>query len=101
VSAPEDQPRHDLTVVEMKLGRDDEPDILGCLLAAHTADGWTMTAYVRPGLEVDEFAGVHEGALERLQRLRMHGPEPDGWLVRPDGDLQLWLRLVYLPDLEG
>jgi hypothetical protein len=51
--------------------------------------------------EVDWRDFLEQEVVPRVQRLREHGPEPDGWrTVSPDGPWQLWLFQAELPLLD-
>jgi hypothetical protein len=72
------------------------PDALGVVVASE-AGAWLG---FRADLDEAGRAQLLAGAVERVERLREHGPEPDSWQLREsDGAWQLWLRLVELPPL--
>ncbi|MDX3075765.1 hypothetical protein [Streptomyces sp. MI02-7b] len=85
---------------ETDFGREDEPDIGGCLLAESVEDGIRANIVVRPGLVGEARTAFAEWAESRLQRFLEHGPEPDGWQERSDGAWQLWGRWAQLPSLD-
>jgi hypothetical protein len=85
---------------EIDFGREDEPDVGGCLLAEDVPDGGgtRVKAAIRPGLDGWQRDMFAEWAESRFARLIEHGPEPDGWQERSDGARQLWGRLTKMPD---
>jgi hypothetical protein len=89
-----------LILQETELGRDDDPDVGGCLMAGISNGQAGVQVVIRPGLAGqlrEEFAAWAES---RIQRFLQHGPEPDGWRQRPDGVWQLWGRLQEMPSLD-
>lgn len=86
-------------IEEENLGREDEPDIVGCALLDEADGGVRGRFVVRPGLTAEHRAGFAEWAVQRVERFLEHGPEPDGWQRRSDGAWQLWVRQVQMPPL--
>jgi hypothetical protein len=84
---------------EVDFGREDEPLIDGCALIREVDGGMAARLVIRPGLDEEYRDGFAEWAVQRLERFEEHGPEPDGWQRRSDGDWQLWVRRVQLPPL--
>ncbi len=88
------------TLQEYDLGREDEPDIGSLLLIEHSdALPDAFRVFIRPGLDPADLVGVTSWARRVFERYLEHGPEPDGWQLRTDGDHQLWGRKVYLPPI--
>jgi hypothetical protein len=89
-----------LILQETELGRDDEPDVGGCLMA-EISEGWAgVQVVIKPGLAGQPRADFAEWAESRIKRFLQHGPEPDGWRQRPDGVWQLWGRMQEMPSLD-
>jgi hypothetical protein len=89
-----------LILQETDLGRDDEPDVGGCLMA-EISEGWAgVQVVIKPGLAGPPRADFAEWAESRIKRFLQHGPEPDGWRQRPDGVWQLWGRRQEMPSLD-
>ncbi len=92
-----------LVIEEYDLERDDEPDVIGLVVVwwldpAH--ERYRVVLFVAPGTTTERRAQFAEWAASRLSRLMESGPEPDGWQERQtDGGLQLWARLVFLPEV--
>jgi hypothetical protein len=88
------------------IGEDDfpsppvDPEHEGCALIGEREGGIIVNLTVRTGLDGERRAGFAEWAESRIDRFLEHGPEPDGWQKRSDGDWQLWVRRVYLGDLD-
>ncbi|MCX5170564.1 MULTISPECIES: hypothetical protein [Streptomyces] len=89
-----------LEIEEVDFGREDEPDIDGCALLSQRDEGLAVRLVIRPGLASEFRAGFAEWALQRIERFEEHGPEPDGWQKRSDGDWQLWVRRHVLPSVD-
>lgn len=88
-------------IEELDFGREDDPDVDGCALIHAIPDvGISVKLVVRPGLAPEFRAGFAEWAKQRIGRFLEHGPEPDGWQLRSDGDWQMWVRRVELPPWE-
>lgn len=87
-------------IEEEDFGREDEPLVAGCALLREVGDGVMVRLVVRPGLEGELRVTFAEWAQQKILRFAEHGPEPDGWQRRSDGDWQLWARLVQLPSLD-
>ncbi|MFF0487798.1 hypothetical protein ACFYTQ_02120 [Nocardia sp. NPDC004068] len=85
---------------ETDFGREDEPDIGGCLLVRQVDGGLMMKVAIRPGIAGEERDMFAQWAESRLLRFAEHGPEPDGWQHRSDGDWQLWGRWQQMPGLD-
>ncbi|MEU6703873.1 hypothetical protein [Streptomyces wuyuanensis] len=85
---------------DLDFGREDEPDICGCILINEVDDGLQARLIIRPGLDRDLRASFAEWAVQRIGRFAEHGPEPDGWQRRTDGAWQLWARGVDLPAID-
>jgi hypothetical protein len=85
---------------EIDFGREDEPNVSGCLVAQYVEQGVRLKVAVRPGLSGHWREGFAEWAESRLQRFLDHGPEPDGWQKRSDGAWQLWGRWTQMPSLD-
>jgi hypothetical protein len=86
---------------EEDFGREDEPDVVGCILAEPVEGGTRAKAVIRPGLTGKLRAMFAEWAESRLQRFTEDGPEPDGWQRRiGDRAWQLWARLHEMPDTD-
>lgn len=86
---------------EEDFGREDEPDIGGCLLAQPVEGGTKMRAVIRPGMPDDRRQTFDEWAASRLLRFHEHGPDPDGWQKRTSDDAwQLWGRFTEMPSLD-
>jgi len=85
---------------EVDFGREDEPDIDGCAVVSVVGDeGIAASFVIRPGLAEELRAGFAEWAVQKVDRFAEHGPEPDGWQHRSDGDWQLWARRVEMPPI--
>ncbi|WP_019073250.1 hypothetical protein [Streptomyces hokutonensis] len=89
-----------LELEEEDFGREDEPDVDGCALIGVRDEGLQVRLVIRPGLAPAFRAGFAEWALQRIQRFEEHGPEPDGWQKRSDGNWQLWVRRHWLPQID-
>jgi hypothetical protein len=89
-----------LILQETELGRDDDPDVGGCLMAEISDGQAGVQVVIRPGLTGQPRADFAEWAESRIKRFLEHGPEPDGWRQRPDGVWQLWGRLQEMPSLD-
>jgi hypothetical protein len=85
---------------ETDFGDNVDPDVFGCLLVRQVDNGLMMKVAIRPGLVRDARETFAQWAESRLQRFAEHGPEPDGWQKRSDGDWQLWGRLQQMPRLD-
>jgi hypothetical protein len=70
---------------EEDFGREDEPDVCGCLLAGTVTGGTRVKAVIRPGLSSWQRETFAEWTESRFARLLEHGPEPDGWQKRSCG----------------
>jgi hypothetical protein len=81
-------------------GTEVDPQVSGCLLVRQFSEGLMMRATVRQGVIGDARELFAEWAESRFLRFGEHGPEPDGWQKRSDGDWQLWVRLRQMPDLD-
>ncbi len=81
-------------------GSDCDLALSGCLLVRQLDDGLMMKAAIRPGLAGETREQFAEWAKSRFLRFAEHGPEPDGWQKRSDGDWQLWARLQQMPSLD-
>jgi hypothetical protein len=77
-----------------------DPELGGCLLARPVDGGVQVKVVIRPELQGWERVTFAEWAESRFMRFIEHGPEPDGWQVRPDGDWQLCGRLTQMPPLD-
>jgi len=97
------------TPVEYRPARDlamrDDPAVLGTLLAGTrlTDDGVlgsTFRVVARDDLDEQDRALFADWALQRVERYLEHGPDPDAWQRRSDGDYQLTARKVEGPVLE-
>ncbi|MGW0251067.1 hypothetical protein ACWDYH_31005 [Nocardia goodfellowii] len=89
-----------ISLEETDFGREDEPDVGGCLLVEAFEQGMKVMVAVRPGLVGGDRETYAEWAESRLRRFAEHGPEPDGWQKRSDGRWQLWARQQQLPSLD-
>ena len=81
-------------------GRNDEPDVFGCVIVKYEGDGVAARLAVRPGLDDEQRAGFAGWALQVLEHFIEHGPGFDGWQERSDGGWQLWSRAHLLPSLD-
>nr|WP_181393174.1 hypothetical protein [Streptomyces rochei] len=104
-SAAEQKLTHDYgwPLEEVDFGREDEPDVGGCLLARQVPTGVQVRIVIRPGLAGDDRDTFAAWALQLVERFIEHGPEgpqADGWQKRSDGDWQLWGRVHDLPPLD-
>jgi hypothetical protein len=86
-------------VEEVDFGREDEPDVDGCVLANYVGEGVTARVTIRPGLDADLRAGFATWALQILENFIEHGPEFDGWQKRSDEGWQLWGRRHEFPSV--
>jgi hypothetical protein len=77
-----------------------DPELGGCLLARPVDDGVQVKVVIRPELPGWQRVTFAEWAESRFMRFIEHGPEPDGWQKRPDGDWQLCGRLTQMPFLD-
>jgi hypothetical protein len=82
---------------EIDFGREDEPDVGGCIMAEDAEGGTRVKVVIRPGLAGEPRATFAEWAESRFARLIEHGPEPDGWEDHGYGRWQLWARMHQLP----
>jgi hypothetical protein len=99
--APWQLPALGIALEEEHFGRDDEPDIAGCLLAEYVEGGTRMRAVIRPDLADELCQTFAKWAESRLLRFHEVGPEPDGWQKRTSDDAwQLWGRLTQMPELD-
>lgn len=89
-------------LIEKDFGREDEPDVIGCLLVQRIEEGLKFRAFIRPGTTGEQRTTCAEWAVSRIQRFIEYGPEPDGWKARSDMDdgWQLWAREQLLPDFD-
>jgi hypothetical protein len=87
-------------VEEVDFGREDEPDVHGCVLVKDVGEGIAARVVVRPGLREELRAGFTAWALQVLEHFIEHGPEFDGWQERSDGGWQLWSRVHEFPALD-
>lgn len=87
-------------VEEVDFGREDEPDVDGCVVVKYVEDGVTARVVARPALSEERRAGFSAWALQILEHLLEHGPEFDGWQERSDGGWQLWGRVHELPSVD-
>lgn len=85
---------------EIDFGANVDADVRGCLLVRQVGEGLMMKVAIRPGLVGPARETFAHWAESRLQRFAEHGPEPDGWQKRSDGDWQLWGRLRQMPNLD-
>jgi hypothetical protein len=82
---------------EIDFGREDEPDVGGCIMAEDAEGGTRVKVVIRPGLSGEPRATFAEWAESRFARLIEHGPDPDGWEDHGYGRWQLWARMHQLP----
>lgn len=87
-------------VEEVDFGREDEPDVDGCVLVNYVRDGVAARVAARPGLSEERRAGFAAWALQILENFIEHGPEFDGWQKRSDEGWQLWGRVHEFPPLD-
>jgi hypothetical protein len=91
-----------ISIDDFDFGREDEPDVIGCLLIQRLEQGLKIRIGIRPGTTGERRASYAEWAASRIARFDEHGPEPDGWKARSDMDdgWQLWAREQLLPDFD-
>jgi hypothetical protein len=88
-----------IVLEEEDFGREDEPNVGGCILAEYVEGGVRLKAVIRPGLSGDFRDMFADWAATRFARFIEDGPEPDGWQKRTSDDAwQLWARLHRMPD---
>ncbi|MEU6611579.1 hypothetical protein ABZ922_42335 [Streptomyces shenzhenensis] len=87
-------------VEEVDFGREDEPDVDGCVLGKYKGTGVAARVSARSGLGEERRAGSAAWALQVLEHFIEHGPEFDGWQKRSDGGWQLWGRMHELPSMD-
>lgn len=88
------------TLLEYDFGREDEPKVNSLLWIEHReARRDAFRVVIRPGLDPAAFDLVTSWARRVFERYIEHGPEPDGWQLRTDGDHQLWGRQVEIPPI--
>lgn len=91
-----------ISIDDVDFSREDEPDVVGCLLMQRVEGGSKIRVAIRPGTTGEPRARYAEWAESRIQRFIEHGPEPDGWQARSDMDdgWQLWGRERLLPHFD-
>lgn len=74
---------------------------IACLLARDNGDEtWSVELAVVPDAGAEELDFLARDYLAPvLERLANHGPDPDGWQLRSDGDYQKWLRFHDFGDV--
>ncbi|WP_369380374.1 hypothetical protein [Streptomyces sp. cg36] len=91
-------------VVELaELNWPEDPDVHGlALMYLPTDDSPHLGArlVVRPGQTPETLQRIYTWAVGVFERIGEHGPEPDGWHERSDGNYQLWVRQVEVPSLD-
>ncbi|MBY8877297.1 hypothetical protein [Actinacidiphila acidipaludis] len=85
---------------EVDFGREDDPDLGGCAVAGVVRnEGIRVRIAVRPGISEEFRADFAAWAERRVEGFMDHGPVPDGWQRRCDGNWQIWGRRVELPPM--
>ncbi|WP_280393645.1 hypothetical protein [Nocardia brasiliensis] len=74
-----------------------DSEVQGCLLIRRFDHGLRVKIAVAAGLAGEAREAFAEWAESRILRFTEHGPEPDGWSERTDGDWQLWARWQQMP----
>lgn len=74
---------------------------IACLLARDNGDEtWSVELAVVPDAGAEELDFLARDYLAPvLERLANHGPDPDRWQLRSDGDYQKWLRFHDFGDV--
>lgn len=85
---------------EVEFAREDESAIAGyAVVGVVRHEGIRARFVVSAGLGENGRADFADWAVRRVEQFREHGPVPDGWQGRCDGDWQLWARRVELPPI--
>ncbi|TLP75285.1 hypothetical protein [Nesterenkonia sphaerica] len=58
--------------------------------------GYSFELHLHPSLSEEERELVAQGTIQRIQRLKEHGPDLDAWQVGREGVLRRWLVGVDL-----
>jgi hypothetical protein len=89
-----------LDIEEMEFPAEVDSGIDAYAQIYRNGDEFDVTLRVRSGSSRDARREFADWAVSRIRRFAEHGPEPDGWQLRSDGGWQLWVRSVYLGDLD-
>jgi hypothetical protein len=85
-------------IEEEDFGDEISLDITGCIAADFVQGEVRFIAVARAGLPQWQRAMFLEWAESRFERIREHGPEPDGWQNISDDTWQLCAEIRQMPD---